>query len=68
MRFLDEVAAAHPDIAVVETYGQSTEGRDLKVIRIGTPRPNKPAFYFEGGSIDAIIKSIKIYICRGDVE
>jgi hypothetical protein len=36
MNFLEEVGAANPDIATVETYGQSTEGRALKVIRIGT--------------------------------
>jgi hypothetical protein len=50
MNFLEEVVAANPDIATVETYGQSTEGRDLKVIRIGTPGANKTAFFLDGGT------------------
>jgi len=49
MNFLDQVGESYPDIANVTNYGKSTEGRDLKVIKLGTPRAGKPALFLDGG-------------------
>ena len=38
---LDVLAAAYPELARVETYGQSTQGRPLRLLRIG--RSDAPA-------------------------
>lgn len=48
--YLQELAAAYPQRVEVETIGQSTEGRDIDVIRI-TNGDNriKPIIFSEGG-------------------
>jgi len=49
--WLENIAAANPDIASIQDIGQSTEGRTLKVIKIGVPNRNvsKPAIFMDGG-------------------
>lgn len=48
--FLDEVAAAYPDIATTEVLGKSYEGREMKAIKISTGgNGNKPGILVDGG-------------------
>jgi hypothetical protein len=50
MKYVDDLAATYPDLAKVETYGTSTLGRELKIIKIGrSSTEKKPAFFFDGG-------------------
>lgn len=50
MNYVDSLAEEYPNIVTVETYGTSTEGRDLKVVKVGkrSTQP-KPAFFLDGG-------------------
>lgn len=50
MEWLDELAANYSSIATVESIGQSTEGRELKLIKVATPGgvPNKKAIFIDG--------------------
>ena len=50
--FIDALAADNPRFVSTFNIGKSYEGRDLKVIKIGTTgffRKNKPAIYLDGG-------------------
>lgn len=46
--FLEELAAAHPDLAETFSFGTSVEGRSLAAIRIGKPGPNKSGVLYHG--------------------
>jgi murein tripeptide amidase MpaA len=50
MEWLDELAANYSTVATVESIGQSTEGRELKLIKVATPGgvPNKKAIFIDG--------------------
>ncbi|CAB4066603.1 unnamed protein product [Lepeophtheirus salmonis] len=50
--FLYETARINPSIASVFSIGKSYEGRDLLILKVGTPSPQgniKPAIFIEGG-------------------
>jgi len=47
--YLDEVAAAHPAVATVFSYGTSTEGRDLKCVRLNQGGTRKPLIFLDSG-------------------
>jgi ribosomal protein S4 len=47
--FLDEIAAQFPTYANVFSIGTSTQGRDMKVIKIGGPGVNKPTIWVDCG-------------------
>jgi len=47
--YLDEVAAAHPAVATVFSYGTSFEGRDLKCIRLNRGGTRKPLIFLDSG-------------------
>ena len=52
MDYLSCLASRYPDRAQTFDIGNSVEGRTLKVIKIGKPRPNgskKPAIWIDGG-------------------
>ena len=57
--WLDEVAAAHPDLVGVETYGRSHEGRDLWLVTVTDtatgPHDTKPAHW-----VDASIHAVEL--------
>lgn len=62
MKFIDDVVESNSDIASVTVYGNSTEGRALKIIKIGTPGTDKPALFLDGG------KSIIIFSLIGKLK
>ena len=50
--WLDALAAAHPELVIVETYGRSYEGRDLKLVTVTdashrAPTTRKPAHWVD---------------------
>jgi hypothetical protein len=51
MDFVDLMGVRFPDLAEVEQYGTSTEGRPLNIIKIGNKNSSmdKPAFFIDGG-------------------
>ncbi|CAG7816111.1 unnamed protein product [Allacma fusca] len=51
--FLVDISAQHKDISEVITIGKSTEGRDLKLIRIGANGGTRKKAYFMDGGIHA---------------
>lgn len=56
MTFVDRMAEDYPDLATVEQYGVSGQGRPLNVIKIGrnSTGGSKPAFFLDGGKIEII--------------
>jgi murein tripeptide amidase MpaA len=47
---MDSMAEQYPALVSVETYGQSSEGRDMKVMKISTGGvSSKPAVWLDGG-------------------
>jgi len=46
---VDKIAAEFPEYASVQSIGATTEGRDLKVIKIGASGSNKPAIWIDAG-------------------
>jgi hypothetical protein len=59
MAWIDDLAAEHPNLVTVETYGQSHEGRDLRLVTITDEttglHDTKPAHW-----IDANIHSVEL--------
>ena len=52
MRYLVCLSTRFPDQAQLISIGKSVEGRELRVIKIGKPRPDggaKPAIWIDGG-------------------
>jgi hypothetical protein len=47
--WMDSMAEQYPALVSVESYGMSTEGRDMKVLKISTGGSNKPAVWMDGG-------------------
>jgi len=48
--WLDELAAAYPNLATVETIGTTYLGKPMKIIKISTdPEAKKPTLWFDGG-------------------
>ncbi len=43
-----ETVAAHPDLASTQVIGQTTEGRDLVLLKISTGGSGKPAIFIDG--------------------
>lgn len=65
--WLDQLAAAHPDLVTVETYGRSFEGRDLRLVTVtdsatGT-HDTKPAHWVDA-SIHAVELTATVAACR----
>lgn len=64
--WLDELAAAHPDLMQIETYGRSHEGRELRLVTItdiatGT-HDTKPAHWVDA-SIHAVELTATVAAC-----
>jgi murein tripeptide amidase MpaA len=48
--WMDAIQAHNPLLAKVGSIGRSTEGRDLKIIKISAnPLKNNPVFFIDGG-------------------
>jgi len=47
--FIDEIAAEFPTYANVFSIGRSTQGRDMKVIKVGSLGVNKPSIWVDAG-------------------
>jgi len=65
LNFLDEQVALHPNVASLETYGQSFENRDLKVIKISTGGNGQRPIIFLDANIHArewITNAVATYI------
>lgn len=64
--WLDGVAATHPDLVSVETYGRSHEGRDLRLVTITDsstgPADAKPAHWVDA-SIHAVELTATVAAC-----
>jgi len=65
--WLDGVAAAHPDLVSIETYGRSYEGRDLRIVTITDTstgaHDTKPAHWVDA-SIHAVELTATVAACR----
>ena len=65
--WLDALAAAHPDLVAVETYGRSYEGRDLWLVTVTDaatgPHDTKPAHWVDA-SIHAVELTGTVAACR----
>ncbi|KAF7491847.1 Carboxypeptidase A2 [Sarcoptes scabiei] len=48
-QFLEDLVRANPDICAFETIGRSTEGRALRIVKIGYPGYAKPAIWIDAG-------------------
>lgn len=46
--FIDELAALKPNLASVETIGQTSEGRDIKLLKVSTGGTGKKAIFVDG--------------------
>ncbi len=67
VEWIDQLAAAHPDLVSVETYGRSFEGRDLLLVTVtDTPtgaHDSKPAHWVDA-SIHAVELTATVAACR----
>ncbi len=65
--WLEEVAAAHPDLVALETYGRSHEGRDLVLVTVTDaatgPHDTKPAHWVDA-SIHAVELTATVAACH----
>jgi hypothetical protein len=65
--WIDQLAAAHPDLVSVETYGRSFEGRDLVLVTVTDAstgaHDTKPAHWVDA-SIHAIELTATVAACR----
>jgi len=65
--WLDGVAATHPELVSIETYGQSYEGRDLRLVTITDTstgaHDTKPAHWVDA-SIHAVELTATVAACR----
>jgi len=60
---MDGLTEKYPDLVSVQTYGRSSEGRAMKVMKISKPssirnETKKPAVWIDGGK-----KTAKLQIC-----
>ena len=67
VEWLDRLAAAHPDLVAVETYGRSYEGRDLLIVTVTDSstgdHAGKPAHWIDA-SIHAVELTATVAACR----
>ena len=67
VEWLTTLAAGHPDLVAIETYGQSHEGRDLLLVTITDPatgtHDTKPAHWVDA-SIHAVELTATVAACR----
>ncbi|MEM8621439.1 MAG: M14 family metallopeptidase [Actinomycetota bacterium] len=66
-QWIDDIAAAHPRLVTVETYGTSYEGRPLRLLTITDtttgPAESKPAHWIDA-SIHAVELTATVAACR----
>lgn len=51
-QFIDEISRQNPELCSLETIGKSSEGRAMKIIKIGysnSSKPNKPIVWIDAG-------------------
>jgi hypothetical protein len=67
VEWIDQLAAAHPDLVAVETYGRSFEGRDLLLVTVTDSttgsHDTKPAHWIDA-SIHAVELTATVAACR----
>ena len=65
--WIEQLAAAHPDLVTVESYGTSYEGRDLLLVTVTDaatgPHDTKPAHWVDA-SIHAVELTATVAACR----
>lgn len=65
--WLDALVAAHPNLLTIETYGQSHEGRDLRIVTVTDSSTGshdaKPAHWIDA-SIHAVELTATVAACR----
>ncbi|XP_071446834.1 carboxypeptidase B-like [Hetaerina americana] len=68
--YLDKVAAAHPDIAKVETVGKSFEGREMKGVKLSSGGTGKPLVFVDGGihAREWIASAMALYLIQEITE
>lgn len=49
--YLDYLANTYPEICQMETIGQSSEGRPIRVLKVSTGGPKKPSVWIDGGAL-----------------
>ena len=67
VEWIEQLAAAHPDLVTVESYGRSFEGRDLLLVTVTDsatgPHDTKPAHWIDA-SIHAVELTATVAACR----
>jgi hypothetical protein len=67
MAWVDDLAAEHPDLVAVETYGQSYEGRDLRLVTVTDQstglHDTKPAHWLDA-NIHSVELTASVAACR----
>ena len=67
VEWIEQLAATHPDLVAVETYGQSFEGRDLLLVTVTDSstgaHDTKPAHWIDA-SIHAVELTATVAACR----
>ena len=67
VEWIEQLAAAHPDLVTVESYGTSYEGRDLLLVTVTDaatgPHDTKPAHWVDA-SIHAVELTATVAACR----
>lgn len=67
MAWVDDLAAEHPDVLTVETYSQSHEGRDLRLVTVTDqttgPHDTKPAHWIDA-NIHSVGLTASVAACR----
>ncbi len=65
--WLDDIAAAHPDLVAIESYGTSHEGRDLRIVTVTDSstggHDEKPAMWIDA-SIHAVELTATVAACH----
>ncbi len=59
--------AAYPELISIQTIGQSTEGRDIKVLKISTGGSNKTAFWIDSSKATAYSQLHKL-LCMVEID
>lgn len=67
MAWVDDLAAEHRDLVAVETYGQSYEGRDLRLVTVTDQstglHDTKPAHWLDA-NIHSVELTASVAACR----
>ncbi|XP_017480758.1 PREDICTED: carboxypeptidase B-like [Rhagoletis zephyria] len=51
-QYIEEISRQHPDLCSLETIGKTSEGRVMKIIKVGysnSSKPNKPIVWIDAG-------------------